>query len=126
MKYIVTLADEYTVGGKIGVPVTIDGNHTAWICTGIELVPYTEPDLEAIKQESYQRGIDGIWDVLRKMVSLSAREFDEIFTESSYDDYAKVFENYTPNEVIKKIRQYELEKEDGKENNSNASMGADT
>lgn len=55
--YTVTLADEYTVGGKIGVPVTIDGNHTAWIRTGIELTPYTEPDLDAIRNEAYEKGV---------------------------------------------------------------------
>ena len=132
--YTVTLADEYTVGGKIGVPVTIDGNHTAWICTGIELTPYTEPNLEAIRNEAYEKGVQdtkqhwvdaprscayqlgyenglkAAWDVARKIESLSSREFDKAFT--GYDDCFKVFENYTPQEAIEKIKQCGQEQED--------------
>ena len=132
--YTVTLADEYTVGGKIGVPVTIDGNHTAWICTGIELTPYTEHNLEAIRDEAYEKGVQdtkqhwvdaprscayklgyenglkAAWDAARKIESLSACEFDKAFT--GYDDCFKVFENYTPQEAIEKIKQFGQEQEE--------------
>ena len=135
--YTVTLADEYTVGGKIGVPVTIDGNHTAWICTGIELTPYTEPDTNEAYQrgvedgaksvenwnvqekklrmdEAYQKGLSDAWDAARKIVL--SREDGGLF---GYEERKAVFgcgnymalKMFLAPEAIEKIRQYEQEQE---------------
>ena len=57
-KYIVTLADEYALVHKLTVPVTINGKHTAWIQTDINLTPYTEPDMEQVRKEAYDKGYD--------------------------------------------------------------------
>lgn len=100
-----------------------------------DLTLYTEPDLDAVRKEAYdkgyqdaavkigsdeqkiaekayQRGLNDAWDAARKIESLSAREFDKVFT--GYDDCFKVFENYTPQEAIEKIGQYEQKQEDFK------------
>lgn len=91
-----------------------------------KLTPYTEPDTNEAYQrgvedgaksvenwnaqekklrmdEAYQKGLSDAWDAARKIESLSAREFDKAF--AGYDDCFKVFENYTPQEAIEKIKQ---------------------
>lgn len=89
------------------------------------VTPYTEPDTGKIREkaydegytrgahdakkvfedhadEAYRKGLNDAWATARKIESLSAREFDKAFT--GYDDCFKVFENYTPQEAIDKIR----------------------
>ena len=99
-----------------------------------KLTPYTEPNLEAIRDEAYEKGVQdtkqhwvdaprscayklgyenglkAAWDVARKIESLSACEFDKAFT--GYDDCFKVFENYTPQEAIEKIKQFGQKQEE--------------
>lgn len=73
--------------------------------------------IEKIEKEAYERGLkigekigmEKAWDAARKIESLSAREFDKVFT--GYDDCFKVFENYTPQEAIEKIKQCGQEQE---------------
>jgi hypothetical protein len=60
--------------------------------------------------EAYQRGLNNAWKCVKKIESLSTHEFNKVFT--GYDDYFKVFENYTPQEAIEKIRQYEQKQEE--------------
>lgn len=132
-KYIVTLADEYAVGRKIGVPVTIDGNHTAWIRTGIELTPYVEPDFDAIRKEAfeqgyergthdakrvfeghadeaYQKGLDEAWNAVRKLLLL---ERDGGLSTSKIDDMfgglhcREVVSQFSASAVVNCIRKYE-------------------
>ena len=96
------------------------------------VTPYTEPDTGKIREkayeegytrgahdakkvfedhadEAYRKGLNDAWAAARKIESLSAREFDKAFT--GYDDCFKVFENYTPQEAIDKIQQYEQKQE---------------
>ena len=130
--YTVTLADEYTVGGKIGVPVTIDGNHTAWICTGIELTPYTEPNLEAIRNEAYEKGVQdtkqhwvdaprscayklgyenglkAAWDAARWLAKSNAGVNFKIFGMHFTNE---IVQEISASEAIDKIQQYEQEQQ---------------
>lgn len=107
-KYIVELSDEYAVGGKVNMPVTIDGIHTSWIRTGIELTPYTEPDT----QEAYQRGLDDAWEAARKIFSeITMHDAIELFGREAIEDYL-LFTNFSASEAIEKIRQYEEEQEE--------------
>ena len=55
-KYIATLDSKYALGQKLTIPVTINGEHTVWVRAGIELTPYTEPDLDAVRKEAYDEG----------------------------------------------------------------------
>ena len=132
--------------GKYIIELPDDENLISWwVYTGTEYgkqhidfrevvkTPYTEPDLDAIHDEAYEKGVqdtkqhlvdaprtcayklgyesglNNAWDAARKIESLSAREFDKAFT--GYDDCFKVFENYTPQEAIEKIKQYEQEQQ---------------
>lgn len=129
--YTVTLADEYTVGGKIGVPVTIDGNHTVWIHTGIELTPYIEPDFDAIHKEAYeqgynrgthdakkvfeghadeayQKGLDEAWNAARKLLLLEREGGLSTFGGLHCRE---VVSQYSASTVINCIRKYEQEEE---------------
>ena len=120
-KYIVELKDRETL-----YKAAVGGNGEPYISTAMKNV-YKEPDIEAIRDEAYEKGVQdtkqhwvdaprscayqlgyenglkAAWDAARKIESLSAREFDKAFT--GYDGCFKVFENYTPQEAIEKIKQ---------------------
>lgn len=95
------------------------------------LTPYTEPDLEQVRKEAYEKGqkdlrdscvpqdeeaygigynegfqcgLDVTWDAARKIENLPEAEKFEIFGE--YDMF-HIMRRYTATEAIKKIRQYE-------------------
>lgn len=113
-KYIVTLADEYALVHKLTVPITINGKHTAWMQTDINLTPYTEPDTEAIRMEAYQQGLNDAWECARKVTQV--RKYggygdclEEVFGRHRVP--WDVFD-YSASEAIEKIRQYEQEKEE--------------
>lgn len=109
----------------------------------INAKPYTEPDLEQVREEAYedgyktakvqcniqaekdlrevgerhyQKGLEDIWRVARKIILPSKRggftidEFAGCFGSdvSKYD----VVEHYSASEAIEKIRQYEQEQEE--------------
>lgn len=127
-KYIVELKDRETL-----YKAAIGGNGEPYISTAMKNV-YKEPDLEAIRDEAYEKGVQdtkqhwvdaprscayklgyenglkAAWDAARKIESLSASEFDKAFT--GYDDCFKVFENYTPQEAIEKIKQFGQKQEE--------------
>ena len=164
-KYIVE-TDETTaarIQGCLGLPIEICGKRT-WVKTNMELMPYTEPDLEqvrkeaydkgytdaaynchercaflddakkeeyqrgyetakhecedcpkqaytdALRMESYQKGLKDAWEAARKIV------LDEWDNCIEYDDFYELFngksckevlKTYTASECIEKIRKYE-------------------
>ena len=99
--------------------------------------PYTEPDLEQVRKEAYdkcrgdvemlahklyspkidgayQRGLNDAWDAARKISmskingGLSWEVMNDIFDTASS---SKIYKTFTASEAIEKIRQYEQEKE---------------
>ena len=143
-KYIIDLPESYALerahGNKwLQMPVNISGQEFV-IRTVIPLTPYTEPDLDAVRNEAYkeaydkgyqdavmkigsneqaiaekayQGGLIDAWDVAKKIV-LSTEDgglFD-------YDVRKSVFgcgnymalKRYSVSEAIEKIRQHEQEK----------------
>ena len=100
------------------------------------LTPYTEPDLEQVRKEgydkgyddataeigsdeqaiaekAYQRGLSDAWEAARKIClndsdgGLTVTEIAKIFDVSYYRDAMK---KYSAHEAVEKIRQYEQEK----------------
>ena len=112
-KYIVTLADEYALVHKLTVPVTINGKHTAWIQTDINLTPYTEPDLEQVRKEAYEQGLSDAWEAARKIIYMPEADLLNLFTEcyAAVCTSVQVFLKYDASECIEKIRAYEQEQE---------------
>lgn len=94
------------------------------------LTPYTEPDMEKVREEAYaegykegmqlsiddaklkeayQRGLNDAWDAAKKTAyywiwSGGTNEAEEIF---GTDDIIAIFKSYSASECIEKIRQYE-------------------
>ena len=58
-KYIIetdgNTADD--IGGYLGIPIEICKKRT-WVKTDMELTPYTEPDMEQVKEEAYLKGLN--------------------------------------------------------------------
>ena len=101
-----------------------------------DLTPYTEPDLEQVREEAYedgyktakvqcniqaekdlrevgerhyQKGLSDAWEAARNVVALSTVDRREVFgSEYMYS----ILEKHTAAEAIEKIRQYEQEKEE--------------
>lgn len=132
-KYIIELAEDPTEiklmklkNGESGLP-----------CMEFETVtPYEEPDLDAIRkeayqkgycdalakhcaiceekkdaEEAYQRGLNDAWDAARKIERMTNREIKECFrVEPEFKQW--VCCQFTAEEVIERIRQYEQKKEE--------------
>lgn len=75
-----------------------------------KLTPYTEPNLDAIRKEAYQRGLVDAWETVRKIADLpTVEERENIFACAFTNDVIRL---YTATEAIEKIRQYEKEQEE--------------
>lgn len=125
-KYIIEIDDDRNIirnCGKTMLTVSIAIGKTAGsINTGIELTPYTEPDLEQIRKEAYKEGReDGIhdgmcdvWEAARKIYlpveydGILADRLHQIFGNKTTID---IFKELSASEIVEKIRQYEQEKE---------------
>ena len=116
-KYKIVLSEKYVRKSENGkewfqFPVNISGQLVA-IQTIIPLDPYTEPDMEQVKREAYQKGLSDAWDAARKVSQV--RKYggygdclEEVFGRHRVP--WDVFD-YSASEAIEKIRQYEQEKE---------------
>ncbi len=115
-KYIIELLDDCPseFKGIIVFGLTPEGQISAEPIPVEDLPPYTEPDIERIRKETYQRGLNDAWDAARKLMldtnhgGLTNYEIEEIFGV----DEEQTIINYSASECIEKIRQYEQEKEE--------------
>lgn len=130
-----------TFDGKCTLAVSARlGNTEVFIDTNIPVVPYTAPDLDAIKQEEYekgyktakvqcniqaekdlrevgerhyQKGLSDAWEAARKICTnwvLPDSVLSEIFGMDKTID--DIMKETTASEAIEKIRQHEQEKEE--------------
>jgi len=95
---------------------SVNGNgkpNITWLSPEVDLTPYTEPDLEQVRKEAYEKGLSDAWEAARKICTnwvLPDSVLSEIFgMNKTIDDIMK--EN-TASEAIEKIRQYEQKKEE--------------
>jgi hypothetical protein len=141
-KYIVELYDENvkSVAGYDWLQLLISvADKSVMVETAIQLLPYTESDIEknvreeayekgyqdavvkigsdeqAIAEKAYQSGLSDAWEAARKLVldsnhgGLTNYDIEEIFGV----DEEQAIINYSASEAIEKIRQYEQEQEMG-------------
>lgn len=126
-KYIVELKDRETL-----YKVAIGGNGEPYISTAMKNV-YKEPNLEAIRNEAYEKGVqdtkqhwvdaprscayklgyenglNAAWDAAWKISTMDSPTRDKIFKKVIT---TSIIEGNTASEAIEKIRQYEHEKEE--------------
>ena len=135
-KYIIELEeDQYTIR------LLKIKNGEKWPqCDFVAVTPYTEPDLEQVREEAYedgyktakvqcniqaekdlrevgerhyQKGLSDAWETARKIIHMPEADLLNLFTEcySAVCTSVQVFLKYDASECIEKIRQYEQEKE---------------
>ena len=98
---------------------------------GVAMTPYTEPDLEQVRKEAYDKGyndateeigsdeqtiadkaykhgLSDAWEAARKISSMDSKTRDEIF---GLVITSNIFDENTASEAIEKIRQYEQERD---------------
>ena len=129
-KYIIELEDKPFHNGNGDFLYRVKGfNSLVFDMTGIgKLTPYTEPDLEQVRKEAYEKGwkeaedhyekgyndgydtgLSDAWEASRNVIALSTVDRREVFgSEYMYS----ILEKHTAAEAIEKIRQYEQEKEE--------------
>lgn len=115
-KYIIELLDDCPseFKGIIVFGLTPEGQISAEPIPVEDLPPYTEPDLEQVIKEAYQKGLSDAWDAAMKICliesegGLSSNTVCNIFNTEYYRDALR---DYTPAEAIEKIRQYEEKEE---------------
>ena len=143
-KYIIDVGEGYTRHGlerTLTIPVRINEHEDHWMDTRIPVTPYTEPDLDAIRTEAYEKGVqdtkqhwvdaprtcaykcgyenglNDAWKCARKIGSESMYGLEKMgfdFSQCVIADYNPswfVVKNYSASECIEKIRQYEQRQE---------------
>ena len=129
-KYIVELYDENvkSVDGYNWLKLLISvADKPVMVETAIELLPYAEPDTEKVMEEAYktgydaackdidiksktnaayQKGLEDVWETVKKLFGYTFEEKATIFKTTSVRDIAR---KYSASEAIEKIRQYEKE-----------------
>ena len=120
--YIIEINDKY----KQVVLLSADGE---LYCTDVAgLMPYTEPELEQVRKEaydkgymaayvkshmetrgSYQQGLADAWDAARWIVKSNAGVNFEVFGKHFISE---ILQEISASEVIEKIRQYEQEQKE--------------
>ena len=136
-KYIIELEDKPFHKGNGDFLYRVKGfNSLVFDMTGVgKLTPYTEPDLDAIRNEAYEKGVqdtkqhwvdaprscayklgyeNGIndaWEAARNIVTMPDRGFinSDIL---DLDPGESIFTKYTAAEAIEKIRTYEQKKQE--------------
>ena len=132
-KYIIDVGEAYVKhicgeGDMLCLPVRINEFEDNWLNTNIPLTSYTEPDLEQVREEAYEKGwkeaedhyekgyndgydtgLSHAWEAARNVVALSTADRRKVFgSEYMYS----ILEKHTASEAIEKIRQYEQEQEE--------------
>ena len=73
-------------------------------------VPYIEPDMEQVRKETYEKGINDAWEAARKIWEYDTTTLREIFGDGIMRmDW---FMKFTASKAIEKIRQYEQGKKE--------------
>lgn len=115
-KYIIELEDKPFHNGNGDFLYRVKGfNSLVFDMTGVgKLTPYTEPDLEQIRKEAYERGAEDMRKALRLLIDcdddcLTIPDIFHTFREGSYH---AVVRKHPAMEIIEKIRQYEQGKEE--------------
>ena len=150
-KYIVELYDENvkSIGGydwlQLLIPVA---DKAVMVETAIQLLPCTEPDVEKIRKEAYdkgyedatvkissneqaiaekayQSGLKDAWEAARKIAHCFLWESYQRETGRSSACAQAVLDHYSASEAIEKIRQYEQEKEKSEEQKKQESIAAE-
>jgi len=131
-KYIIEVGDAYVrhaLGRKLIIPVIINNDTEYWVNTNIQLTPYTESDIEKIREEvfkngydaackdidiksktnaAYRKGLDDAWEAVKKLARMDT-DTSEFIT--GYFGLHSIMHNLTASEAIEKIRQHEQEQE---------------
>jgi len=141
-KYIVEIDGENIFldasGSKLALSVKADNGYAVF-CTEIPLTPYNEPDLDAIRNEAYEKGVqdteqhwldaprscayrvgyenglNDAWDTARKIYlpeDHGGLGYDIRMKIFNTDNMGWLFKNLSASEAIEKIRAYEKEKEE--------------
>lgn len=132
-KYIITFED-YPQMEEDGVKFYSCNEAPWWYASEqiiSKLTPYTEPDLDAIRNEAYEKGVqdtkqhwvdaprscayrvgyeEGLndaWDAARKIFEYNATTLNKIFSKCCYSVVRDILRKYSASEVIEKIRQWE-------------------
>ena len=124
--YIIEINDKY----KQVVLLSADGELYCKDVAG--LMPYTEPDLDAIRNEAYEKGVqdtkqhwgdaprtcaykcgyenglNDAWEAAREIATIPYDKGEKIFGATGWHIIMK----YTASEAIEKIRQYEQRQEE--------------
>ena len=133
-KYIIEVNDEYVSPDNeliVSHKNLFDG--CSYHIQIAKLTPYTEPDLDAIRREAfekgystavaeqecavrgaaekaYQRGLDDVWECMKEITHI-VRDQGTMIDLFGCRTFGALLEKYTPSECIEKLRQYEQEKE---------------
>ena len=110
--YIIDVGEGYIRHGlerTLAIPVRINDHEDHWMDTRIPVTPYTEPDLDAIRTEAYEKGVqdtkqhwgdaprtcayklgyenglNDLWEAMQKAIKMYCEIDNEVFLRVFYD-----------------------------------------
>ena len=120
-KYIIDLNPDCVEGEYLRIPARIAGEEQ-WLVTKAALTPYTEPDLEKVRKEAYDKGYDDATEEIGSDEQTIADKAYQKGLSDAWEAARKIqdtggnlnwwIHNTSAFEAIEKIRQYEREKEE--------------
>ena len=110
-KYIIEIPEDKIadfVGSTHFLMPYMMAGHIGHHDTGLPIKPYTEPDLEQVRKEGYEKeyyiGLNDAWEAVGKIYNMCSDVRHKIFKENLI---RKILSIYSASEAIEKIRQYE-------------------
>ena len=134
-KYIIDVGEGYIRHGlerTLAIPVRINEHEDHWMDTRIPVTPYTEPSLDAIRTEAYEKGVqdtkqhwgdaprtcaykcgyenglNDAWEAAREIATIPYDKGEIIFGATGWHIIMK----YTASEVIAKIKAWKEKKQE--------------
>jgi len=104
--------DELFTTVVVGIQILRDNEHKQGYEDGKADTPFT--DTEEAEEKAYNRGLNDMWEVIKKVMEnedkggYSIKMLRKLF--GSYDVY-NITHNYTPEEALAKIKEYEDKQE---------------
>jgi len=114
-KYIIEVGDAYVrhaLGRKLIIPVIINNDTEYWVDTNIQLTLYTEPDIEKVRKEAYEKGLADAWEAARKILQMHDLAVFGLGHDGVFESPLNEGQQMTPQEAIEKLKAYEQEKEE--------------
>lgn len=150
-KYTIEIHDAFVEDcgvKKLLLPVKLNECGSYYLPTGITLIPYTEPDMERVRKEAYEKGLsDGknqdakdfadmydsgyseglkdAWECADRIFDMTCKRREQIFSKCNTFGVWDILRQYTASEALEEIRAHEQAQKEEEEQEEKDSITAE-